>query len=352
MIRSAASDRRALLVGALALVHEDDVEVAREAGFPRAELAHADHGERHGGRRLVDRLAEHAVPDRGDLGAGGDRAELARRRTARPPAPCRPARRRRARPRRRARGSARGRRRARRSRTGWRRRGARGATPPSGRSRGRRRGRRVAPTASATRSSRTSAASGSAAIAIAGVITGMTCAEDLAEPGRRVDQSREHLVGAHGLREAEPLEQLLGGGAVDARPRLRRTGERLEQRPVEQPLVDRAHEPGRAVVLLLQTLGVDQAERARDRRARVRVGRQVVGLQVAHDLQPVLEPAQEPVRLGQRVRVGLGDVALVGERLQRRERVRAPQRRRSAGRARSGAAGRRTPRRGCRRVRA
>ena len=32
---------------------------------------------------------------------------------------------------------------------------------------------------------------------------------------------------------------------------------------------------------------------------------QVVGLQVAHDLQPVLELAQEPVRVGERVRVGL-----------------------------------------------
>src|SRR4029079_17947176 len=37
-------DRLLLLVRTLALVDEDDVEIAGEAGFPRAELAHSDHG--------------------------------------------------------------------------------------------------------------------------------------------------------------------------------------------------------------------------------------------------------------------------------------------------------------------
>ncbi len=45
-------------------------------------------------------------------------------------------------------------------------------------------------------------------------------------------------------------------------------------------------------------------------------------LQVAHHLQPVLERPQEPVRVGERVRVGLGHVPGRRERGQRRERVR------------------------------
>ena len=106
---------------------------------------------------------------------------------------------------------------------------------------------------------------------------------------------------------------------------LRRPGERLEQRPVEQPLVDRPDEAGRAVVLLLQHAPRRKPERARDRRAGTRVGRQVVRLQVANDLQAVLQPPQESVRVGERRGVGLGDVALGGERVQRRKGVRAPQ---------------------------
>jgi hypothetical protein len=72
---------------------------------------------------------------------------------------------------------------------------------------------------------------------------------------------------------------------------LRRSRERLEQRPVEQALVDRADEAGGALVLGAQRVGIVEVERAREGGAEVTVGRQVVRLQVAHDLQTVLHPS-------------------------------------------------------------
>ena len=57
----------------------------------------------------------------------------------------------------------------------------------------------------------------------------------------------------------------------------------------------------------------------------MRVARQVVGLQVADDLQAVLQRPQEPVRVGERVGVGLRHVSLFGERRQRAQRVRLAQ---------------------------
>ena len=51
------------------------------------------------------------------------------------------------------------------------------------------------------------------------------------------------------------------------------------------------------------------------------VGREVVGLEVAHHLQPVLQPAQEPVGVGEGLGVLLRDVALVRQRREGGERV-------------------------------
>jgi hypothetical protein len=154
--------------------------------------------------------------------------------------------------------------------------------------------------------------------------------EHLSETRRRLGQTRQRLVAASRLREAEPLEQLLGRGAVAGGARLGRSCERLQQRPVEQPLVDRTDEPGRPVVLALERRGVFLSERARDRRAGAGVRGQVVCLEVADDLQPVLEPAKEPIRVGERRGVGGRHVPLVGQRAERFQRVRAAKRRISA----------------------
>jgi hypothetical protein len=107
--------------------------------------------------------------------------------------------------------------------------------------------------------------------------------------------------------------------------RLRRSRERLEQRPVEQALVDRADEPGGALVFGAQRVGIVEVERACEGRAEMAVGRQVVRLQVAHDLQTVLHAPQEPVGVGQRLGIGVGHVPLGGERPEHRERVRCSQ---------------------------
>ena len=65
-----------------------------------------------------------------------------------------------------------------------------------------------------------------------------------------------------------------------------------------------------------------QPERAREHVPRGPVLRQLVGLQVANDLQAVFQRAQEPVRVGERGGVGFGHVSTLGERGQRAERVR------------------------------
>ena len=172
---------------------------------------------------------------------------------------------------------------------------------------------------------------------------------DLAQARRRVHHAGQHVVGARGRGEPQPAEQLLGRRAVARRQRPR-PGERLEQRPVEQPLVQlRARVRSAARTSALERpRRPSRPERSCDRPARVAVGREVVGLEVADDLEPVLEPAQEPVRIGQRGRVGLGDVSLGRERGERREGVGARADPRRGGRARSAGAGRRTPRRGSR----
>ena len=181
------------------------------------------------------------------------------------------------------------------------------------------------PTASAIRSSRTSAASGSAASARAGAITGNTCDSTLPI---RVAGSTSRCSDSYArerLREPEPGEELLGRLAVVAGRGLDRARERLEERPVEQALVDPADEVRRAVVLGLQRVGAGEPERARQGGARVPVGREVVGLEVAHHLEPVLQPAQEPVGVGERLGVLVRHVALVRERGERVERVRIAQ---------------------------
>ncbi len=118
------------------------------------------------------------------------------------------------------------------------------------------------PTASAMRSSRTSAASGVGERASAGAITGNRFASTLPTRRARVDESPEHVVGASRLGEAQAPEQLLGGGPVGARDRmqLRRAGERFQQRPVEQPFVDRTDEAGRSLVLRGERVRVGEAE--------------------------------------------------------------------------------------------
>ena len=68
-----------------------------------------------------------------------------------------------------------------------------------------------------------------------------------------------------------------------------------------------------------------ETEGTRQRGAGVPIGREIVGLQVAHDLQAVLEPSQEPVGIGERRGVGVGHVALERECPQRRQRVRRAQ---------------------------
>ena len=145
--------------------------------------------------------------------------------------------------------------------------------------------------------------------------------EDLADPRGGIHQPVQRLVRARRLREPEPGEQLLGRLAIVTRRRLDRTGERLEERPVEEPLVDPSDQLRRSVVLGLQGVGAVEPERARHGRARVPVGREVVGLEVAHHLQPVLQSPQEPVGVGEGLRILLRDVALVRERSERRERV-------------------------------
>ena len=136
-----------------------------------------------------------------------------------------------------------------------------------------------------------------------------------------VTRRSRDVVRARRLGEPQPGEELLGGLAVVARGGLNRTGERLEERPVEQALVDPADELRGPVVLGLERVGAGEPERPRHGGARVPVGREVVGLQVAHHLQPVLQPAQEPVGVGEGVGVLLRDVALVRERREGGERV-------------------------------
>ena len=77
----------------------------------------------------------------------------------------------------------------------------------------------------------------------------------------------------------------------------------------------------RPVVLGLELVGAGEPERPRQRGARVPVGREVVGLEVAHHLEPVLQAAQEPVGVGERLGVLVRDVALVGEHGERPEGV-------------------------------
>ena len=151
--------------------------------------------------------------------------------------------------------------------------------------------------------------------------------DDLAQSRVGVHDAGEHVVAAGGLGEAQPFEQLFRRGTVDPGPGLRRTRERLQQRPVEEPLVDPSDQRRGPVVLTLQRRGVGEAERTRERRARRGAGREVVRLQVAHHLEPVLQPPEKAIRVGQHVRVGRRDVPLRGQGRERREGVRRAERR-------------------------
>ncbi len=145
--------------------------------------------------------------------------------------------------------------------------------------------------------------------------------EDLADPRGGGDEALQRCERAPRLGEPQSGEELLGGLAFVARGGLNRTGERLEERPVEQTLVDPANEIRGPVVLGLERVGAGEPERPRHGGACVPVRREVVGLQVAHHLEPVLQPAQEPVGVGEGVGVLLRDVALVRERRECGERV-------------------------------
>ena len=126
--------------------------------------------------------------------------------------------------------------------------------------------------------------------------------------------------------EAEGGEALLG--------RLRRkcadTGERVEDRREEQPLVDRTNR--RLMVAVLRFEGLERgrvrrvavAQHARDPSARARVGGERVRLLLLPELKAVLDRAQEDVCLGQASRVGILDVPLARELRQRLEGVAAP----------------------------
>ena len=202
------------------------------------------------------------------------------------------------------------------------------------------------------RSSRTNAWSGFDASASAGTITGNTCASTLPIRVARVDQPPQHLERLRRRREPQPGEQLLGRRTVHAGTRRHRTRERLEQRPVEQPLVDPADQLGLPFVLVLQRGGVRQPERARERGARVRIRGEVVRLQVADDLQAMLQPAQEPVRVGRAPRRRPARRIPPPRAWPARATCSARAASGRAARARSAAAAPRTPRRGCRRGRA
>ena len=89
--------------------------------------------------------------------------------------------------------------------------------------------------------------------------------------------------------------------------------------------MDPSDQLGLPFVLVLQCGGIGQPERTSERGARVRIRGEVVRLQVADDLQTMLEPAQEPIGVAERLGVGLRDVPLLGERGQRAQRVRLTQ---------------------------
>ncbi len=153
-------------------------------------------------------------------------------------------------------------------------------------------------------------------------MTGNTCASTLP---RCVDGSTsrgEHLVRDRRRVEPQRPQQLDRRLPVPAGPRRRGPGERLEQRPVEEPLVDLPDQRGLAFELGEQLLLVAHAERARQDGPGGRVGGELVGLQVAHDLQAMLERPEEAVRPAERGRVVATHVPLVREDLERAQRVR------------------------------
>ena len=77
--RRSASGPPPELVRALALVDEEDVEVGREVQLLRPQLAEPDHGERQVRPGGLDRVPNDPIRDRGELGPGLVRCELARR---------------------------------------------------------------------------------------------------------------------------------------------------------------------------------------------------------------------------------------------------------------------------------
>ena len=83
-----------------------------------------------------------------------------------------------------------------------------------------------------------------------------------------------------------------------------------------------AHDVGGLRILGEERCCVGQAHRPGQGPLGAGVARELVRLQVANHLQAMLEASQEPVRVGQDVRVGAPDEALIGQCLERAERVR------------------------------
>ncbi len=312
-------DRPSLVLGPLALVDEHHVEVARHVQLAGAELAHPDHREGEVGRGFLDGLAHHALRHRREGGAGLTREQLATRV-----------------PRDRgherrldvALGVALG---ERQDALGLRREQVRGE-------RARRHGVGEPARHTGVGGERVGGRIklphrvGHAFQADeGGVGVGRQrqsrrhhredVREHLPHPGRGIDEAPEHLVRPARVREAEASQQLLRRRAVHARGGRRRSGERLHQGTVEEAVVDAAHGAGGALVLGLEGGGIGEAERARDRGARVQVGGKVVGLEVAHDLEPVLQAAQEAVGVGEHLGVDPRDVALLRQGAQGAQRV-------------------------------
>ena len=153
-------------------------------------------------------------------------------------------------------------------------------------------------------------------------MTGNTCAEHLAQVGRRLDEPGEDLVRRRRPVEPERSQQLDRRLPVPAGSRRRGTGERLEQRPVEEALVDLPDQRGLPFELGEQLVLAAHAERAREDGSGGGVRGELVRLQVAHDLQTVLERPKEPVGPAERGRIVASHVPLVGQDLEGAQRVR------------------------------
>ena len=142
--------------------------------------------------------------------------------------------------------------------------------------------------------------------------------------GEAAGELLERGPGRAQVEVAERGQPFLGGERAE---RAGAAGERFEERPEEQLLVDRPDAGLMEPVLGVQlgqgrrALLVPVAEHAGEPGAGGIVGREGVGLLLVPELEPVLDRAQEPVRSVEGHRVALGDVPGRDELGQRLERV-------------------------------